>query len=364
MNFHKILEYYERQSIISFVKVNQRAIADRLNLSTATVSKSLRNNSEIHPQTRAQVIEMASQLGYRPAGLRMDKNRKLPSDMVSICLMLQTDAKIGSEQTPHANMVLAGMSEAAHAANVSVAVHYVPWRDRDRVMDPSCQPAALREGKLSGLVLQHYFSADVVKALAEQLPCVCITRHSPGIRVDYVDLDAPQAMALTVGHLYGLGHRRIGFLGGSNHLAWHQERFSAYVQTALSLGLTYDPSIADPTLDTMVEDGALIDWVVEQTRSGVTAWVTASDRIGYTWCERLMARGLRIPQDVSITGVDAVPGPALCPPLTTIRVPFEAMGRAAVRQLIARIREPAAPLRRICFEGQLIEGMTTGPAAR
>ena len=54
------------------MRVNQRAIATQLNVSTATVSKSLRNSPEVRPETRAQVIELAAKMGYRPTSVRMD----------------------------------------------------------------------------------------------------------------------------------------------------------------------------------------------------------------------------------------------------------------------------------------------------
>ena len=357
------------------MKVSQQLIADRLRLSTATVSKSLRNSSEIHPETRAQVIQLASELGYRSAVRRLDKSVESLPESLSICLLLQSDSRIGSNETPHANNVLAGLSEAAHSANASIVVHYVGLKDRDRIIEPACQPVAMREGMLSGLVLQHYYPSHIVKELSQRWPCVGISRHCSDVNIDCVDLDASQAMAVIIRKLLQLGHRRIGFLGAQgdalaslNDQAWHQERFSAYVQAMTWNGCAFDPSVAYPTRFNATyghqsPEDACIDRVVSQSRAGVTAWVTGSDAIGTWWSRALMARGLRIPQDISITGVDAVDRYTGGPLLTSIRVPFAAMGRAAVKLLVERIHEPASPIKRVTFEGQFVEGETVGPAA-
>ncbi len=345
------------------VKINQRAIATELNISTATVSKSLRNSPQIRPETRAQVIELAARMGYRPSSVRHDKFTpvKAGKKPTSIGLLIQTDETVGSPAIPHANMVLAGVSEAGAAADISITVHHVPLHDRERFAEKAFQPAAMRRGELSGVVLTHYFPTDVVAALSAGMPCVSITNHYPGVRIDCVDVDHSSAMSLACDHLYGLGHRRIGFLAGPNDRSWVQARFAGYVQALARLGLPYDPSIADIQFAATVEDESVVRRVIEMTRAGVTAWVTPSDAIAFLWRRRFQAAGLRVPEDVSLTGVDAVPSHDGEGPLTTIRVPFQEMGLAAVRRLLDRIREPAGPVRRILMDCQLVIGQTTGP---
>ncbi len=344
------------------VKVNQEMIARELKLSVGTVSKSLRNSPEIHPNTRAQVVAMARRLSYRGPASRIDKQTDRETAVRSFCLLLQSDSRVGDDQRlQNASHVLAGMTEAAHALNASVTVHYVPLAERDHINDPRHQPVALRQNLLSGLVLQNYYPAHIIKALAAQLPCVTISRLAAAQPVDSVDLDPSDAMRTTVSHLFSLGHRRIGFLSGFATQAWHQERYGSYVQALISLDLAFDPAIADPRADVFEDGGRLTEQVVRQTRSGVTAWVTASDSVGYEWCRRFRDSGLEPGRDVSITGVDGARPPDGVARLTSVRVPFDAMGRATIQLLTERIREPVGPLRRLCLEGTLISGESTAP---
>ncbi len=67
VNFRKKIRFIEKRVYSRAMGVNQRELAAQLNLSVATISKSLRNSSEIHPATRAEVIGLASKLGYRAA---------------------------------------------------------------------------------------------------------------------------------------------------------------------------------------------------------------------------------------------------------------------------------------------------------
>lgn len=344
------------------MKINQRAIANELNVSTATVSKSLRNSPEVRPETRAQVIELAAKLGYRPTSVRMDKvGSPASGPAMSMGLLIQTDQVIGSPEVPHANMILAGMTEAGAALDVSITVHYVPLRDRERIAEPAFQPPALRRGELSGIVLTHYFPAEVVAALTKQMPCVTITNHYPDLRVDCVDVDHSSAIGQAVDHLYDLGHRRIGFLGGSCNRSWAHSRFAGYVQALSVRGITFDPALCQTAFNEGAEYEVEIRRVIELCRSGVTAWITPSDAIGYGWRRRLRNAGLRVPEDVSITGVDAVPPPEGETRLTSIRVPFHEMGLAAVRRLRDRLREPASPIRRVLMDCQLVVGQSSGP---
>lgn len=337
------------------MQVSQKHIADQLKLSVSTVSKSLRNSSEIPPQTRAQVLELASVLGYRPVSARADRQKDNLHTHASIGVLIQSDTRIGASPMQHATEVLMGATELAQASEISVNVHYVPLADRDRILDPEFQPIAMRQRKLSGLILVHYFSPAIVEALARQLPVVTISHRCTG--VDCIDADQIGAMIQLVDHLYALGHRRIGFLAGLNHQTWLHGRFAGYIQALAQHGLQFDPTIADIKLDTTFEDAAVTQHIAQLTRGGVTAWICGWDLLGYSWMERLARAGIRVPEDVSLVGVDAVPNSPQR--LTSIRVPSGDMGRAAVIRLMARIRNPVDPYRVIQLGGTLVAGNTT-----
>jgi LacI family transcriptional regulator len=74
-----------------------------------------------------------------------------------------------------------------------------------------------------------------------------------------------------------------------------------------------------------------------------------------------MARGVRVPQDCSVTGFDGLEPPPGFRRLASIRVPHEDIGSSALARLLNRIVHPKAPRRKILVEGMLVEGETIAP---
>ncbi len=77
--------------------------------------------------------------------------------------------------------------------------------------------------------------------------------------------------------------------------------------------------------------------------------------------KELNARGLAVPADVSITGVDGLEPPPGFPRATSMRVPHEQIGSSALTRLINRIERPTAPRRKILVEAELVQGETIAP---
>ena len=90
----------------------------------------------------------------------------------------------------------------------------------------------------------------------------------------------------------------------------------------------------------------------------VTAWVCAADHQAYQLAIDLPQRGLRVPDDVSITGFDGLDPAAGQKRITSMRVPHEQIGSAAVTRLVNRIQHPTAPRRKILVEAELVAGET------
>jgi LacI family transcriptional regulator len=120
------------------------------------------------------------------------------------------------------------------------------------------------------------------------------------------------------------------------------------------------PNAAHP-LDTH----ALADTVARATQhEGITAWVCAADHQAYQLIADLKARGLRIPEDVSITGFDGNEPPVGLPALATAAVPNEHIGEGAVAQLISRLLYPRSPRRKILVATAVVEGTTVVAPSR
>jgi len=349
--------------------VSQKQIAQRLKLSTATVSKSFRYHPDIRAETRAAVFEAAARLGYRKnfstsnVVARQKKEAKADLRFIGILFNDYQGAK-GHDQAR--TQYLAGLSDAAVSRNVSLIIHRC---EDPKSLDVVMQMPALRDGILEGLVLIHSIEPDVVRALSTRLPCVTLTHLVSGARTDHVDCDYMSSIAKLMDHLHALGHRRIGFVGRFQKMAYSRARFAAYIQSQARLSL---PTSLDWAVNVFNERdldwNAQADFIVDrQRKQGVTAWVCASDFVAHHVYPRLIARGIRIPQEMSITGFDAwnpvgIDPTESYPKLTTARVPFAEMGAMALVRLLERIDRPSQPPLQILLGCEVIEGETSGPA--
>jgi DNA-binding LacI/PurR family transcriptional regulator len=342
--------------------INQKAIAEQLQLSTATVSRSLRNDPTINAKTRAKVLDFASRIGYQlPVSARKRQAVRPESEVSSLGVLISHPEGFRDDHSGAGQYMLAGISQAATQYDLDLTIHFVPPDETHRILNPANQPRAMRSGQLQGLILLYPFSPEVTASLAEQIPCVTIVHHHPGHRVDCVDADQATAISTVVEHLHGLGHQRIGFLSWVRRRSWVYRRFSGYVEGLTRRGLVFDPGAVLNMYGRILGEEEQADAVTSLVRQGVTAWVCAADHIAYSLSRRLARRGLRVGHDVSVTGYDGIEQAADCPALTTIRVPFLEMGHAAVRRLLSRLKNPAAPVTDILLKCEFVEGESSGP---
>lgn len=354
--------------------VSQRQIARELNVSVATVSRSLSDSTRISDATRRRVREAAARLGY--AGLGTGSRGSRPE--------LAPDADASNRGERRAKMMgalvqtddptlqnwagfvryryLHGASAAAQELGVAVGVHFVGRAERDRVAEPDHQPAGMRRGQFGGALLIGHFPEDQIARLAEALPCVRVGFRHPQIAVDCVDKDELHGITLAVDHLHGLGHRRIGFVGDRQHESYMHARFAAYTDQVLEHGLEFTGEQIINVSREALGDQCVAERVAAQVQRGVRAWVCGNDAVGYHLVQGLLGRGLRVPEDVSVVGVDDIAPPPGLPKLTSVAPPFEGIGAVALRRLLERIERPDDEPVTIELRCELSQGQTTANA--
>lgn len=330
-------------------------IADRLGLSVATVSRALRRVAGINAETRARVLQAAGEVGYRLP--KTYRNAQLEDDSLR-----HIGVFIESNQA-QAPTYLTGMSDACISLNASLVIHYAKSNECHKILDPKFAPRAMTSGLLSGIILVYWWPQEVVEALSRKLPTVSIMHKYPGTDLDLVGIDNEGGISLLLHELYQRGHRKIGFIGRCGQLAWANARLGGYVAALTELGLEYDPRlVVDVDFDTLAVFNG--DWspylpkVEHLTRTeGVTAWMCATEPGGVQLHQYFTDHGLRVPEDVSITGFHRPSDMWENPPeLTSVTVSYEAIGAAALKRLLFRIQNPIETCRTILFPCELYRG--------
>ena len=299
-------------------RVTIAELARRSGVSKGTVSRALNGYRDVSPATRARVAAVARELGYEPdAGARTLRTRRsmLAGAYLGRCA--------GDTTQPFFRAVLAGLGERLGARGYGLMV-----------IEGTGDLRPLRRGALDGAVVMCVDPDDpVVTAIAAAgLPAV-------GVDVElaaHVAADHRGGTALAVRHLARLGHRRIAHVAGILHTLAGRERLAGYRAGLAAAGLPYDPALV-ATGDFSLAYGAAAGAAV--LAAGPTAVVAASDLMAVGVTRAAAARGLRVPDDVSVVGFDDLPLAALVEPgLTTVRQDSGRIGAAAADALVARMQ--------------------------
>jgi LacI family transcriptional regulator len=194
------------------------------------------------------------------------------------------------------------------------------------------------------------------------IPVVLVNRTVDDSPVSMVAGDDHQGIGLAVKHLVELGHRRIAFVGAAMEVSTGFNRYQYFLAWMATHGLTADPQLIVFALRFTKDCGAqatveLLDRDVE-----FTAIVAASDMIALGCYRALRAKGLKVPDDVSVVGYN---GSRWCdefnPPMTSIRVPKYDIGQETARLMLNLLENPDAKPSRVLLPTSLQIRESTRP---
>jgi DNA-binding LacI/PurR family transcriptional regulator len=197
------------------------------------------------------------------------------------------------------------------------------------------------------------------------VPVVAVAGHRHIDGVTNVLLDHARAAELALGHLYGLGHRKVAFMRGQPFSSDSDERWNNLVVIAKRMGLEIKPELV-VHLDRDMTSPELGFSVVQRlldAKQPFTAIVAFNDISAIGAIRTLKDFNLRVPEDVSVIGFDDIRAAAFTlPRLTTINQPLEEIGRIATQSLLNRIHKTVTPRDEIVVEPKLVVRESTGPA--
>ena len=314
-----------------------REVAKKAGVSTATVSRAFNTPELISEQTHKRVLEAADLLNYRP--LRVRGRKASPASFV----LPAAESFIGfqffgaSAADPlQANAfyapVLAGAQAEAAAQGMHLLVHTT---DRHQLMQEL--PKMIREQTVAGMLLVGTADPEILSVFLERVPQIVLVDHrDPTGRHDCVLTNGFAGGMEVTEYLMGLGHRRIVFLRDDASVPSFQDRFRGFVCAHFEAGYAADPRLVVTALEGEVAGTLDGLW---RSAEPPTALFAANDHQAYAVMQACRTLGLRIPEDLSLVGFDDIEFSAQTwPPLTTVRVHKEQLGRLAVCRLQSRLQ--------------------------
>ncbi|MGK3981607.1 substrate-binding domain-containing protein [Sorangium sp. So ce136] len=185
---------------------------------------------------------------------------------------------------------------------------------------------------------------DGIERLARAgVPLVTVSTCAPEVGCPTVMPDNENGIRSAARHLIEHGHRRIAFVGFMEQDDT-RARFASYKQTLAEAGIPFDPGLVFETENNWYSGGQQAAEALIARRGELTAAVVATDKNALGLMSALQAAGLRIPEDLAITGFDDLTEAQwAAPPLTTVRQRFDGLGRLACDLVLAQIAGEVVP---------------------
>jgi DNA-binding LacI/PurR family transcriptional regulator len=333
------------------MKVRIQEVAAAAKVSTATVSRTLRNLPGVGERTREHVLKVARELAYTPshsaASLASGATHSFGLVLPDVSRWFFASAVESMEQT-------------LRAADYDALIYSLPDYSRDH--RPQFDPQVLRSKVDAVVVLSLYFDDEEVSLLrGMDVPSAFLSVMQPGF--SHVGIDDEAAMTQACEHLIGLGHRVIGHLSGMTNdkrpSAPTQRRRNAWKASLESHGLEWAPGLDSSAKVMTAENGYNAANVLMDRRPDVTGIVSSSDEMAMGAAQALRERGLVVGRDVSIIGIDGN-GLSEAFGLTTVAQPVHEQGECVVRTLLAALAGDTKVHTRI-FPTRLMVRDSTGP---
>ncbi|MDU0347230.1 LacI family DNA-binding transcriptional regulator [Actinomyces sp. MRS3W] len=321
-------------------------IAVRAGVAPSTVSRALSRPGRVSTETSDRILQVAEELGYKHA-----RPRRSPSSVEDTYVIALVIADVSN---PFFSQVMIGLQESARANGYTVLLI-------DSREDASEERAAIERvlHLIDGVVLSaSRMSNSAIQQFNRAVPVVSLNRQVPGITS--ILPDSAQGMRAVVEHLAEYGHTSVTYLAGPADSWANGARWEALTQACHALGVR--PRRIGPFPPTIGGGVRALDaW----RRRPTTAVVGYNDVLAIGFMKSALAHGLRVPEDVSVIGIDNAGLSTLTNPgLTSLAAGSRRLGARAATAIVGHLRHRSQPQPAVTvLEMSLQERQSVGPAA-
>lgn len=326
-----------------------RDVAAEAGVSLSTVSLYTQKRDGVAAETAKKVADAIDKLGYVP---RSRASRKQNSLFFS--LMLEELSLSAFPETIYGTIIHAIETEAkVHGYSIVLSV-----------IEDDAVPRVIEQGQVDGaIILGGSPRGDSVARQIAQLnvPLVLLDNHIPDAAIDSIVPDNQWGGYMAMKHLVDLGHRRIAILQGPTKYKTLTDRLWGARRAASDLGICI-PKEYQPVAQSSGQPikGYREMQSILALSERPTAVFATSDKTAFGALAAIEEAGLRVPEDISLIGFDnEVRSEHMSPPLTTIHLPKQYIGKLAMQRLVAKIESSSDRPVRICVPTRLVERAST-----
>ncbi|GHJ47612.1 LacI family transcriptional regulator [Catellatospora sp. TT07R-123] len=334
-------------------RVTVRQIAAQTGLSIATVSRVLNGHPHVAERTRELVRQAMDRFGDAAPSPRSAAPRAVDPGPAGVFV------RCPYQLTDYFGLIVSSIAETLHHYGRHLVLDAGQIAQNEDVLPTLAQRPGI-EGAI--LILPPEHTDDLQRLRASRLPFVVVDPRTPPPR-DIPAVSAAHfsgARAVTE-HLLQLGHRRIGVLAGPHNWLAGKARLAGHNSALADVGMLADPSLVRSAEPTTAFGHAAAAELLDLPEPP-TAVIGFNDKVAVGIISAAADRGLRVPDDLSVTGFDDIDlAQATNPKLTTVRQPLEEMGRMAVSLIIRLLDKHRLEALHIELATELVVRGSTGP---
>lgn len=328
--------YYDIKEMFyqEFFKMTQREIAEKLNISPATLSLVLNNKPGISPALRQRVIDDLTSSGH---GNLIRKASSVPTKNIAFIVFKRNGNIL--DQSPFFSLITESMCAYAQTLGYNMMLTFFDIRE-----DITHQTELLRSLSCVGAIVfaTEMLNEDLSYFSSLPYPCIFMDNFFENCTVDSVAVDNSMGTYQAIKHLADMGHKKVGYLRSADSISSFQERdygyaaacrkFNMEINCKWNFELSFFTEAAERQLCSLLRSADDLP----------TAFVSDDDIIAAGAIHAFETAGLSVPGDISVIGFSNRPlGEHITPSLTTIDIK-PGFGVATIRQLISRIESQSS----------------------
>ena len=319
-------------------------IAEKLGVSTVTVSNALANQRGVSEELRERIKAMATEMGYQAPG-----SQAASKTAVNIGVLVQ-ERYLGNGSSFYWRLYQE--LAVACAAHNCLLAFCVLKPDEEKNIEI---PVMISDHRVDGLIVMGEISRAYLRKLEKEagMPMIFLDFYAAEFDVDCVISNNFYGMYTATRHLVKKAHKKIAYVGSVKSNSSIADRYFGYLKAVRQYGL-------EERADWIVEDrvpGTMEIIELKLPKDMPTAFVCNCDQTASMLIHELESNGYRVPEDVSVVGYDNFLFMPVCDiAITTYGVDMPEMAKAAAERIIARVKGlDKGPGRLSIISGNLID---------
>ena len=338
-------------------QVNIREIAKMAGVSVASVSRALQipPSNKISPALKKKILDICDKMQYSPNmhTVRMFSKRANTIAFIYPPYECMHDAFDKGQMDPGLGSCISGAEEYFSARSIYLTLTSAT----NKFVEQKEYLKIIRSKMVDGILIWGWTERDkfLYELLEEKVPIVMVQTEAPDANITKVVADDYNGMKSIVEDVVANGHRKIAVVPGKQSSSAGIQRLRGVLETLKTFNI--EPSYVSPRQGFGFEHGYLAGKELFSKQTGETCIIAPSDATALGIIEAAAERGIKIPEDISITGADGIKlGKRV--QLTTYISPSFDIGHKGAELLLQKIENPESPVHEIHYPTNFVKGQS------